>query len=729
MVSVCTTCKGLQQHFRALSGAMHDTEQESWLNTSLPSLRRSSNGGCRACAVLLQGILLHHDRFAGVREEDIRITAESFNLSGTAGKQSTQDHLSVEVRWKKQDSNGCCDGDEHEHEHEEGYPNLKLEFFTDRDGQSPFSVIGRGRHISENPLRDGGLATARGLIKECLSRHSRCRHTLSTSLPRRVLDVLQDDGSKSVRLHEAAWDADAQRYEFGEFLTLSHCWGSGKSVLKTTSETLDSHKKKIPWSDLPKTFQDAVMLTRALGFRWLWIDSLCINQSDIAEKLEASVHMDRIFANSFLTIAATSAADSKDGLFQAKTQPFKIQATDSKGSLYKIYVREQPSHYSFKAPFDEGAHMNDWELPFNSSAEAYAQTPLLKRAWAYAERLVSPRVLHFTTSEMILECREAYQCECGRIDNAIFDSRTTDSVKQEFARIIAENVERRGELPNGNRNNNRIDSVALQLASTSLNDAAKDITLRREEAIQLWSYIVTEYTSRDLTYDEDRLVAIVGVAKAFAESLKSGYIAGQWTFSTLGLLWHPSDSARSRRPKAQANNVPSWSWASVEGSPIFFDNSMAMDLACTVSFPSERARSQAWSPIAGDTLEITAAMVADVTFRIDGTHEYSLVKGGVCVEFKPDISPPRGEDSIVSGQSLICVLVSMTFRSSIIGLVLQQSKSNAQLYRRVGRFECYECQRDNEEPEDAESLFEYWFPEVEDMTQLDEGPLRSFIVV
>ncbi|KAF2793543.1 HET-domain-containing protein [Melanomma pulvis-pyrius CBS 109.77] len=737
MVSVCNTCKSLQKHLRSLDGGVQETDAASvvWVATTLPNLRRSTDGGCRACALLLQGILLHHDRFAGVTENNIRITAESFDSSGPVHGENAQDHLSVEVRWQKL-HDGCCDGEGGEHDHEEGYPDLKLEFFTDQDDQSPFSAIGRGRHISENLLQDAGLSTARAMIKDCLSRHSSCRHQKPTTLPRRVLDVLLDDGSKGVRLHEADFDNDEQRYEYGEYLTLSHCWGSGKSVLKTTNKTLQAHKKNIPWSALPASFQDAVALTRSLGFRWLWIDSLCIIQDAVLEKHEASLHIDRIFGNSFLTIAATSAAESTEGLFLPKPQLFKIQATDSKGSLYKIFVREQPSHYSFKASFDEGAHMNDWELPFNSSSEANLHTPLLKRAWAYAERLVSPRVLHFTKSEMILECREGYNCECGRIEDSRFDSRTTDSVKQEFARIVSQNGTH-GDMANGSSSSNsdkRIDSMASQLAATSLADVAHDSILQRGEALQLWSYIITEYSARDLTYDVDRLSAIVGVAKMLSETLKSGYIAGHWTFNTLGLLWYPKDGARTRRPKGSPNNhidIPSWAWASIEGSPIFFDNSTAMDLACSASFPSERGRDLTWSPTSGDTLELTAAMATEVSLQIDPTNEYSLVKNGISVEFRPDVSPLRGEDSVSAGETLICVLVSMTFRSSIIGLVLKQSESNAQLYRRVGRFECYECQREGsgDEPDDAESLFQHWFPEVEDMGAIDDGPQRTFIVV
>ncbi|KAF2713642.1 HET-domain-containing protein [Pleomassaria siparia CBS 279.74] len=728
MGSVCNTCKSLQKN---LASDTQDIESDSvlWVNTNLPSLRRSRNGGCRACVLLLQGILLHHDRFAGIAEKSIGIKAESFISSRVTPEKSTQDHLSVEVRW--QDVDDCGDGEAGEHDHQEGYPDLKLEFFTDQDDQTPFSAIGRGRHISENLLQDAGLSTARAMIKDCLSQHTSCRHQTPTTLPKRVLDVLLDDGAKGVRLHEAYFDKNEGRYEFGEYLTLSHCWGSARGIPKTTTKTLEAYKNNVPWSTLPPTFQEAVALTRSLGFRWLWIDSLCIVQDDGAEKRDESARMDQIFANSFLTIAATSSAESSDGLFLPKSQQFKIQATDSKGSLYKIYVREQPSHYSFKTPFDAGAHVNDWELPFNASIEANIYTPLLKRAWAYVERLLSPRVLHFTKSEMILECREGFQCECGRINDSRYDSRATDSVKQEFAKITAHN-HGNSAITNGSSNDRRIDSMASEFAATSLADVAQNLTQKREEALQLWSYIITEYTARDLTYDIDRLSAVVGVAKMLAETLKSGYIAGHWTFNTLGLLWYPKDGDRSRRPKATSNeNLPSWSWASLEGSPVFFDNLTAMDLACTASFSLERGRTMAWSPTSGDALELTAAMAAEVILQVDSANEYSLVKNGISVEFHPDVSPLRGEDSTLAGETLVCVLVSMTFRSSIIGLVLKQSKTNTQLYRRVGRFECYECSKEgsDDEPEDAEALFEYWFPEIEDMGAIDDGPQRSFIVV
>lgn len=603
------------------------------------------------------------------------------------------------------------------------YPKKLAEIYILKylDGKSAFSAVGRGHPIVTNPLNKPGLNTINGLLEGCSANHSLCLNRNSGKLPLRILDLSADDLSKGIRLQVTEANIMTQHAK-SEYLALSYCWGIGRGMPQTTKNTLEAHRQNIAWDSLPKVFQEAMLLTKALGVHYLWADALCIVQDDPADRLRASFEMDNIFGNALLTIAATSAADPTKSLFVPKTQSFKIQATDNKGTLSKIYVREQPPHYSFKAPFVEGAHMNDWELPFNTTQEDNARTPLLRRAWAYIERLLSPRVLHFTESEMILECREAFQCECGRIDDTIFDARMTDSVKREFANATAQ----RGDNSDGEY----VDSLASRLVATSLTADTVAGAAETSNALELWSYIVTEYTARNLTNDEDRLLAIAGVAKSFLAATGSGYIAGHWINNTLGLLWYPNEGTHCRRPRhVSGHNVPTWSWASVEGSPILFDNASAMDLACSVSFPSDQVG--LFSPVSGDTAEMRAAMACEVTFHENSLSECFLTRNGISVEFQPDVIPLRGEDAVKAGEMLICVLVSMSFRSSILGLILKKSPNKVSKYRRVGRFECYECLKEesDDDPEDAEALFEHWFPEVDDMTQLDDRPRQTFKIV
>jgi len=83
--------------------------------------------------------------------------------------------------------------------------------------------------------------------------------------------------------------------------------------------------------DLPSTFQDAVRITKSLQVRYLWIDSLCIIQDDFSDwEREASL-MGNVYANSFLTIAASSSTD------------------DSSGCLLSIDVRQNSPHVSADA--------------------------------------------------------------------------------------------------------------------------------------------------------------------------------------------------------------------------------------------------------------------------------------------------------------------------------------------------------------------------------------------
>ncbi|RSL40480.1 hypothetical protein CEP51_016694 [Fusarium floridanum] len=64
---------------------------------------------------------------------------------------------------------------------------------------------------------------------------------------------------------------------------------------------------------MPRTFQDAVRTTRALGIAYLWIDFLCIIQGDEADWEAESAKMEEVFSSAYCTIAASSARSSLDG--------------------------------------------------------------------------------------------------------------------------------------------------------------------------------------------------------------------------------------------------------------------------------------------------------------------------------------------------------------------------------------------------------------------------------
>jgi len=59
---------------------------------------------------------------------------------------------------------------------------------------------------------------------------------------------------------------------------LDEAGGENINKLTTTIITLQDRMRCISFSEMPRTLQDAVIVTRRLGVRFLWVDALCIVQ-------------------------------------------------------------------------------------------------------------------------------------------------------------------------------------------------------------------------------------------------------------------------------------------------------------------------------------------------------------------------------------------------------------------------------------------------------------------
>jgi hypothetical protein len=109
-----------------------------------------------------------------------------------------------------------------------------------------------------------------------------------------------------------------------EYIALSHCWGK-KHTLTTTMSNLESHCKMLPMSTLPRSFRDAVEITRKLSIKYLWIDSLCIIQ-DLEEDWQSeSAIMGTVYKNAYLTISALDAVDSHSGFIHCREKTMKVR--------------------------------------------------------------------------------------------------------------------------------------------------------------------------------------------------------------------------------------------------------------------------------------------------------------------------------------------------------------------------------------------------------------------
>ncbi|KAI2621887.1 heterokaryon incompatibility protein-domain-containing protein [Hypomontagnella submonticulosa] len=366
-------------------------------------------------------------------------------------------------------------------------------------------------------------------LKTCTRSHTACKlnDTAISYVPSRLLCVGSSNGKHANTTDDITLKFKTDVPKGAKYAALSYCWGQEEHTCLTTQENIDIFQTKIPWEALPKTFQDAVTFTRNLGLKYLWIDALCIIQGDDDDWLREAGSMLQIYQNAYVTIAGLFAKDPSIGLFSAKgTEDLqrKIVTARKGNETSDLYAREVTPDVS-----------GILHVPLGSIGSRQNPPPLLTRAWALQERMISPRVVYFTEDELIYECRTKVQCEC------LSHYTGSNSGKMVHAHCL----------------------------NTAKSPAMSKFLLKTQESDD-WEDLVQMYSKLNLTYDTDRLVAIGGLAQEYSKSRRGQtYLAGLWS-GTLAqdLLWETRDQD-AFKPRPRNWVAPSWSWASA-GSPVDF---------------------------------------------------------------------------------------------------------------------------------------------------------------
>ncbi|OMP83687.1 hypothetical protein BK809_0005068 [Diplodia seriata] len=322
------------------------------------------------------------------------------------------------------------------------------------------------------------------------------------------------------------------------YVALSYVWG-GNNAEKTTHGNvlhrlrhggLEESMRK-----MPKVIQDAVELVRRLGYRYLWIDALCIVQnSSRSWKLNAEV-MNMIYGNADLTICAADGKDATTGL-QALTEPTHSQ----------IIVECVPGLRLMVSRLTEASiKKSKWNT----------------RGWTFQERLLSRRCLIFTEGRVMFQCRSAAMSE-----DIVTASTSADSNSK----------------------------WSLDLLQSPL----KLLDFLDLRPMWFYMNCVQLYSARDLTKPEDILAAFNGVSNHIEDALSSVLTFGLPTSHfDLALLWIPLGRSRRRMGDEKTKGVrfddepasrhkqhtsetsfPSWSWCGWQGCSMdYLTNGMIDD--------------------------------------------------------------------------------------------------------------------------------------------------------
>lgn len=316
-------------------------------------------------------------------------------------------------------------------------------------------------------------------------------------------------------------NAPQQSIPGSRYVCLSHCWGKS-NLNRTLTSNLTANLEGIPVQKLSATFQQAIEVTRSLGLRYIWIDSICIVQDDVEDWNRHVTEMSQIYRGAFLTLAAGASKSSEEGLFRARTnEKMRTRTFRHENVSYEVSFCPWPDHgYRHDAVVDE-------------------QWPLMQRGWVYQEHMLSRRFVTFGPDEVTWVCQDCRHCTCDSFANVVSswwenivhanpdtvdsedeDDHGTDEDNDSTDHENDENYRRRSYLPySAAYDRLEFDSFHESFFGDAVKLQINKIESKHPPHMRdLWGNIIECYSPLKLTVPSDKLPAIAGIARYFQVS-------------------------------------------------------------------------------------------------------------------------------------------------------------------------------------------------------------------
>ncbi|KAK5170595.1 uncharacterized protein LTR77_005184 [Saxophila tyrrhenica] len=276
-----------------------------------------------------------------------------------------------------------------------------------------------------------------------LGNPAHCVGTLKRLIEQKKFRVLD------VSTHDVVALLKTERY-----VALSYLWGCTDPTVAVDrrAETYTRKDGIVSWRvdmmKAPATISDAASVVKQLGEKYLWVDAVCIDQTNNLDKATIIREMGTIYSNAYFTVVAANNSGAGAGLT-------RFRGTEAERTLV----------------FDQ-ANKRVGLLPGSSEmVTTWSRSDWNRRGWTYQERVLSARCILFTDREVLFTLR-------GRV------------VRREAFTV--------------HKNPKLLHGKALQEWSENLKPASGDSFSRYFAAVK-------EFTARDLRHKGDRLDAFSGV--------------------------------------------------------------------------------------------------------------------------------------------------------------------------------------------------------------------------
>jgi len=297
------------------------------------------------------------------------------------------------------------------------WPNDKATFPGPREehgGVEAFAHEDSIEHYVQSHSRDwdttghsDSLSSAKMWLEECLHNHDACHHLPTrdfSALPTRLIDMLPDGQAGSyVRIVESKILQPIT--DQVEYVALSHVWNFNFRQPLLSSSSLPGMQNELDLQKLPDTVRKGISAAQRLGYRYCWLDALCVLQDSWQEKELECKSMSSTFRNAAITVVLDQLdSDDDDSDFDKPDEDVSGTTDNHASSLL-------------------GSTAGRTTTPARLPASALLPSSILAspnfgwdtRAWVLQDRLLSRRFLHLG-KQLYWECNTLKASEtfpCG----------------------------------------------------------------------------------------------------------------------------------------------------------------------------------------------------------------------------------------------------------------------------------------------------------------------------
>ncbi|KAJ4186932.1 hypothetical protein NW759_016928 [Fusarium solani] len=271
--------------------------------------------------------------------------------------------------------------------------------------------------------------------------------------------------------------------------------------------------------------------------------------------------MGAIYQNGLINIAATGFRDGSRGLFDFRNPntilPMELTIEDD---LDWADGRQDPKAQEPKE-VENGPY---YLFNVDSYSKGVDDGPLNRRGWVVQERSLSLRTLHFGAKQLFWECAELEASDV--FPSGFAHGMPTNSPKL-FIRTQRDLSHEAHKLRRGHQSYGSNFILGEARPNPSPVDMQTTPIQGMTAAHVRWIQLVEKYSSCDLTFSNDKLVAIAGLARDLSSHIATPYYAGLWLKGFMHqLCWWVTRA----RPSAKLDGArgPTWSWASVDGAVV-----------------------------------------------------------------------------------------------------------------------------------------------------------------